>query len=1015
MSTFYYDFSAAVNGTGTSASPFNTTGWTGTTVSAGNTYLFKRGTTYTGTLSLVAGTNAATLVSYGAWANSDGSDDPSLPRPIFIVSAALSSYASPKDYVSLDSLDIRAFGLTPASDANTVFMGTGSTINNCIVRTNCGGIGSYARSNVTITNNTIYAVTHGTGFTNCGIIVSDNSADNVNVSGNTIYHLGGGSVNSHAMRIECSNGAGALTNLTVSHNTVAALAVDVRATPAHGFTLENRTFMHMVPGEGFIMDASIAARGATPSLCHNTGAIGLRLARCPSAAIVGNRITGMLEGIFAIGGGASTAMTIKNNYCCYNRHFGIHLSTDAIGCTVESNTCSYNGTSIYDADQLYAYGRGIEVTASAGQGRCGNHTIRFNTCEYNRNYGGPADNASEGVGIGLDDGTSGNTVSGNILRYNEGNGIQIYGGSDSSTWTDTHNNVVGNYFSTNCTAAYNLRRSGGSNATVFVADINVSYAYGGTTAIANNYHQGGTLAAIWIGNNVLNDYITIANNVFDDIQYPIVLPPTVPTNVRAVRNDFYAHTVGMQYYSFTSVNGSGVPTFPAHTYTGVSDYAYAPLFDSALRPSLSSDTHLINGGFNVGTFTDFKGHTFDTPPTVGMHELFPAGLTYYVSTTGNDAAAGTTTATAFLSITKGAQVAVAGDTVYVLSGNYQGSIYINDWQYANGTSADPITLKSVTPLAAKIRALSAPAAGSGNFAAFEIRASNWTIDGFELTGEDGYTNTADTTWNYSVSTEWCYGFLLTGSNITLKNCYVHDLARGAVPASRGGAGIASLALAQGATNSILYNRLERIGSTATTRVPGILVDNSSTSVLGNLVGNVPGAPAVKVTGGAITPVIANNTLFNAPTGIRWGQSGDAAAPPFLTTGRAFNNIILDCSIGVLESGNIGSGNLIDNNIIFNATTVTSLLTSTATNIYTISAVMVNYVSTGGGDYHLLTASGAVNQGISSLSGYAAPTLDIDGNVRPITNYDLGAYEFVPSPSVTVVTTPRVGQRRRFHP
>jgi parallel beta-helix repeat protein len=988
MSTFYYDFSAAVNGTGTSASPFNLTGWNATTVSAGNSYMFKRGTTLRTAFSTVKGTNASTLTTYGAWFNADGSDDETQPRPIIITSTAFSSFSSTnKDFVYITNWDIRAWDLPIASDANVIYMGTGSTVNNCIIMTRIGCIGSYSKSDVSITNNTLYGVAHDTTNTNNVLIVSDTSADNVTIENNLVYHLGGGSSLSNGIRAEGVTGS--LTNLKVRNNTVLAVHYDQRIFPRYGYLLENRgnPGVHMLPGVGFIDDNSFPypTPVVQPKLCNNVAAIGIRIARCPSALIENNRVFGFLEGIFLTGGGATTTCTINHNICSYNRHYGIHLTTDAIGCTIKYNTCNYNGTNINDGVTLFAYGRGIECSSAAGNGRCANHTIAFNTCQYNKNYGGPNDNGSEGVGIGLDDGTSGCLVYGNTLTNNEGNGLQYYGG----TGTVTNNNVIANLFFNNCTASFTNRRTGGTFTNLFCGDISCSITKGGTSYIANNvFFAGTTPCCITLDSS--DDSIIIANNIFHTKTQAIMIGSgnTMPASSTAIRNDFFAIT---KKYVKSTVDANGQPTFPAATYTGTDDYTFDPLLDPNYKPTSLSPA--INAGINVGAFSDFTGHPFDGPPTIGMFELFTDVFRYYVSTAGSDSNAGTSTATAFLSISKGASVAAPGDIITVLSGNYQGSIYL-DWTYPSGTSAAPITLRSVTPFAAKIRALAAPAVAGGNFAALEVRPDNWVIDGFEITGEDGYTNTADTSWNYSISTEWCIGVYANGTNILTKNCYIHDLARGTVAAAHGGAAIKGGPEFGGSVQKAHYNTIFRIGSTGTgNTVHGIRLDATACEAVGNLVGNVSGA-CVRLSGAATSAVVANNTIFTARVGLEWGQSGVYAVFPWLSGTLAFNNIIQDCSIGVLDSGNIGPGNIANTNLTWNCTTPYNLASSTATNRLSFTPTFVNYISTGNGNYHLSAGSSAIGAGITSLSGVAAPVTDIDGNARPVGgSFDLGAYEY----------------------
>lgn len=83
MPTFYIDPDVAVNGSGTTASPYKT--WASVTPLANNTYLQKRGTRYTGAVVHVNGqaSSAATPLTISAYFYPDGSDEPSLPLPIF--------------------------------------------------------------------------------------------------------------------------------------------------------------------------------------------------------------------------------------------------------------------------------------------------------------------------------------------------------------------------------------------------------------------------------------------------------------------------------------------------------------------------------------------------------------------------------------------------------------------------------------------------------------------------------------------------------------------------------------------------------------------------------------------------------------------------------------------------------------------------------------------------------------------------------------------------------------------
>lgn len=580
MATYYYDFSAATNGNGlTPATPRNT--WTGIVPVPGDSHLFKRGTSLSVAFSLTSG-NSGAPIRYGAWYNADGSDDTTRARPIITTSSTFSSYSSTnKNYVQISNWDIRGTALAVANDSSIVFLGNGSSITNCLIDTNIGGVAAWGKSDIIIANNTIKAVSHSSANNNNCIIVSDTPAmANVQITGNTILHQMGGGTASHCIRAE-NTGTANLSNLLIDGNTI---------TPAVGNAYNT-----------------------------NTSSLGIRLQRCNGARVTNNSVTGMLEGCFVTGGGAVISLYIARNNFSSNYHFGLHLSTNVQKCKIEYNTCSLNGTSTSNGT-LLAYGRGIECSSSAGQASCSYHIIRYNTCNGNLNYGGPSDNGSEGVGIGIDDGTAFCTVYGNSCSNNEGNGIQYYGGiagSGTPAISDTGaNHCIANFLSNNCTASILSRRSAGTFPSPFQYHIGIAGISPSQTVCSNNVFVGGTGG---ISQNSLTTNLIIANNIFVDVPHAIAYPAA---GYGASNNLFYSRTISVQKYCTTAVDGNGSPTYANLTYAGaVSDLTFNPQLDSSYRPLPGSPS--IAAGISVGNFTDSEGRPFQAPPTLGMFELNP--------------------------------------------------------------------------------------------------------------------------------------------------------------------------------------------------------------------------------------------------------------------------------------------------------------------------------------------------------------------------------------------------------
>lgn len=612
VGNYYYDFDAAINGIGTVASPFNT--WSGTTVVAGATYYFKRGTTCDVTnFTLTVSGSAGLPVTYTAYYNADGSDDTSKPRPILANTVALTSLAVTRTYNIIEHWDIRTTTLTTASsDKASIFLGSNCTISDCIITSNVGCIASYDKSNITIINNTLHGASCVTTVANNILIISDTTVtSNATVQGNTILHYGGGNTNSHCAKIQTTGAAG-LVNLSVTGNTIRPAVNFQRPLPGRGFINETET-----------MDQPTHIVGCVNKperiYCRNKGGFGMRFVRAAGATITGNNIRGFQDAIFFVGGSSiAVGATISNNILNYNMHFGIHCTTDAVGCTIEYNDCSYNGCDVNDGVSLFAYGRGIELSSAAGQGRCGGHTIRYNTCTYNFNFGGPNDNASEGVGIGLDDGTNNCLVAGNYIAFNEGNGVQYYGGtlgSGTPAISATNNNVVANLFVSNGTYAVKNRRTGGTYDTLFSTHINCASTQGGISYIANNVFTGTTPCGV--SQDYLCLSIVIANNIFNATPHAIRFSTLqLPLGYGTFNNDFFNVT---QKYSSNAVNGNGAPTYPNIAYTGTNDFTFDPLMDASYRPSHVSPA--LDVGLHVGTFSDYEGTPFLNPPDIGMYEV----------------------------------------------------------------------------------------------------------------------------------------------------------------------------------------------------------------------------------------------------------------------------------------------------------------------------------------------------------------------------------------------------------
>lgn len=472
MADIYINPSAATNGNGSAASPYNT--WVGVPVAAGNRYFQKRGTTYTGSFpSLTSGT-VGNLTMVSAYENTDGTDNTSLPKPIINIGDTImpGTLNSPKTFMKFYRVDIRNNRSSVESDKPIMWLGDSVEIIQCNLATNLTALYGEKVNNIRIEGNTITCAT-ATGAVSMNAIVIAGSASmtgNV-ITANTIIVGGGGTSSSHVIKCEPSTGY-TQTNLKITYNVIRTQTNTMSLIARRGISINN----------------------------------------CTGGEIAYNNVAFMHAGFFATG--VSVGVWVHHNSFNNNGAFGIHITTNTSNFLIEWNTCNQNGGNY---SWMNWYGRGIELSGAGLLHSCTGHLVRFNNCSQNINYGGPSDNATEGVGIGLDDASTNCIVYGNLMYQNEGNGLQTYGGSTPPTDTGGHI-ICNNHFINNATQSYRNRRSGTKYLTDGACGLSLGGTFGSKTVVCNNLfiggyggiHENSTCANIEKYNNVFKDQTNYA-------------------------------------------------------------------------------------------------------------------------------------------------------------------------------------------------------------------------------------------------------------------------------------------------------------------------------------------------------------------------------------------------------------------------------------------------------------------------------------------------------------------------
>jgi len=390
---------------------------------------------------------------------------------------------------------------------------------------------------------------------------------------------------------------------------------------------------------------------------------------------------------------------------------------------------------------------------------------------------------------------------------------------------------------------------------------------------------------------------------------------------------------------------------------------------------------------------------------------------YVVSPTGSDTASGLSGAP-WKTIQRALTSAKPGDVVTVEDGTYAGLACDG----VSGTAAARIVFRARNRWGAKINA--ATSGSSEDFVQL-ASCSFITIDGFEVSGAPR-------------SGIAILGNQNDGSDargVVIQNCFAHNNG-GTSTAGRHDAIFSGFAL----DLTIQDNRIDTTGEhgiyvsnaadnpailrndVANTGVNCIQINAdlstggdgliSNWRIEDNTVRNCKGSAGINLDG-VIRGVARNNVIFNASkAGITLYaiDGAEASHDNLIVNNTVYNPAGSRAAILVMDGAN---NNVIFNNILvsqataFEVASVTGLMhdynivssytgTTASAHESTPANVAALFVNAASGDLRLaaVTPPVAVDKGIASLGGKAAPTADVLGAARPVgAGYDIGAYEF----------------------
>ena len=373
--------------------------------------------------------------------------------------------------------------------------------------------------------------------------------------------------------------------------------------------------------------------------------------------------------------------------------------------------------------------------------------------------------------------------------------------------------------------------------------------------------------------------------------------------------------------------------------------------------------------------------------------------TYYVSQTGNDSNAGTSSSP-FGSIQKCVDVVAAGDTCTVADGTYTDTdgngvvVYIRP-PNQNGTSSSPITLKSTNRHKAKI--IISSIEGSGNHGFFVDR-SYWIIDGFDISGGNGVRGTAKSS---------IHGFSVFATGTAIRNNELHNI--GDATCSFTNYGFDGVYVGPRSSNVLIDNnlfhtigRLNSLDGTGCSYSVSSMGDHgiyaeapfTGLTIKRNVFYDIVRGWPIHIynsTGSTASNInIYNNTFADKSKGGDSGPAGHVLLAIGMNDVRIMNNISYDAYVGMVRCYSlIGTNIAVENNLSDHGIKTGHECPAGVTFSDNLTSTIPGFISASTRDYGLAAGSAAIDRG-----------MPLSGMTYVGSGPDIGAYEYDTSTAIS---------------